>query len=285
MIGSNGDDPRKIAVERLPRCRATPAYLDFGKYLALKALDQHEIARTDIAVNFREWQLWLVTKLAHQGKAPRRGEGNLVRAGFTQLEGVAAGMIDVETFMRMFDDGNGKAACAELPNEICHESGLARVLPSNHAEERRAHRACSFSSISALASSSGSLILKNGSINTPPISVLGKYTSMDPSPSANRPTFRFSRLRKSSMAEASVIGQSPITGCTPSSDRATRSESSCLRSFRKRLTRSRGKNGVSLATVTACLAPARFALIHSRPAWMPARGPAKPGIRSATTGS
>src|ERR1700736_2798429 len=50
-------------------------------------------------------------------------------------------------------------------------------------------------------------------------------------------------------------------------------------------TRSRGRNGQSPGTLTTHSVPGRFAATQSSPARMPARGPAKSGTLSATTGS
>src|SRR4029078_360750 len=101
-------------------------------------------------------------------------EGTLTCAVVAQLEGVATRMIDVETLVRMFDDRNCKSSPAKFSDKICHQCRLTGVLPANHAKKRRPHRSCSFSSASALASSSGSLMLKKGSIGAPPISALEK---------------------------------------------------------------------------------------------------------------
>src|SRR5262245_58828657 len=125
VVGSNGDYVRKVAVERLPAGRAVPAYLNFLKCLALKTLNQHKIARTDVAVNFLELQFGFIAKLAHQSKAPRRGKGNLVCAGLAQLKGVAAGVIDVKTLVCMLDNRDGEPTPIQLSHEICHERRLA----------------------------------------------------------------------------------------------------------------------------------------------------------------
>src|SRR2546423_190619 len=50
-------------------------------------------------------------------------------------------------------------------------------------------------------------------------------------------------------------------------------------------TRSRGRNGQSPGTLTTHSTPGRFAATQSRPARIPASGPAKSGTLSATTGS
>ena len=51
-----------------------------------------------------------------------------------------------------------------------------------------------------------------------------------------------------------------------------------------RTTRSRGKNGVSVAAVTIQLASGHSRAAHSMPASTPASGPAKPSMESGTMG-
>src|SRR3990170_8684018 len=133
-------------------------------------------------------------------------------------------MIDLELGMGMFDDGDGIAPPVKLANKPDHERGLARILPADHPEQRGRHGACTFTRVSASAKSSGRLMLKKGSIDLPPISTGGKLTSTAPCCSVQPPTLRMPCFSDCSISPARATGHRPMTGCTPSSERARRSD-------------------------------------------------------------
>src|SRR5512140_2356010 len=77
----------------------------------------------------------------------------------------------------------------------------------------------------------------------------------------------------------------PITGCDWPSDAATASCAFCsARTWCRRLTRSRGRNGQSAAALNTQETSGRFAAAQSSPAKMPARGPGKSATESGITG-
>src|SRR5579883_652399 len=80
-------------------------------------------------------------------------------------------------------------------------------------------------------------------------------------------------------------GHRPNTGCVRPFE-AAQARSCCpsLTAAVKRVTRSTGRNGVSVAKLATWVAPATFAAAQSRPASTPASGPAKSGMLSLTTG-
>ena len=88
-------------MKRLSGGRTLPSNLDLWKGHAFIAFDQHEIARADIIEHLLERHLGSIAELAHQGKAPRGRQCYLACACLAQLEGVAAGMVDLETGMRV----------------------------------------------------------------------------------------------------------------------------------------------------------------------------------------
>src|SRR3990170_5956684 len=243
-------DLRERPMQLLARRGALSADLDLRKRLALEALEQNEIARPGISDDLRECHFRRAAEFPHHGKAARRRQGDLASASLAHLEGIAPRMIDLELGMGMFDDGDGIAAPGKLANKPDHERGLARILPADHPEQRGRHGACTVTRVSASAKSSGRLMLKKGSIDLPPISTGGKLTATAPCCSVQPPTLRMPCCNDRSMSPARATGHRPTTGWVPSADRATTSDGRCACSARKRCTRSRGRNGVSVATVT-----------------------------------
>src|SRR5581483_8496100 len=110
------------------------------KRFALEALDEHEVARPEMAANVRKSEFGLVAKLAHKCKSPRRRKGDLRRPGLTQLERIAAGMVDIETLVGMLDDRDDEAAMRQLRHKTGHQRRLSGVFPAGHAEQWRIHR-------------------------------------------------------------------------------------------------------------------------------------------------
>src|SRR5439155_6584405 len=118
---------------------------------------------TGIGDDLLEGQFRRIVKLAHQGKAPGRGQSNLAGARLAHFERVATAMVDLELGMGMLDDRDGMATPRKLADQRHHQRGLARILPADYAEQRRGHRGCSCNKVPASSSSSGRLMLKKGS--------------------------------------------------------------------------------------------------------------------------
>ena len=127
----------------------------------------------------------------------------------------------------------------------------------------------------------GVLTLKNGSTGAAVQSATATPWRAVQISILRRPSATSAR-RKSSR---SATGQSPTTGCRHSPERAQASGvPAALRAACNRATRSGGRNGQSPGTLAIHSHSAACAAAQSRPARMPASGPAKSGTLSATTG-
>src|SRR5262245_12201116 len=142
--------------------------------------------------------------------------------------------------------------------------------------------ACCNAMRSARAASSGVLTLKNGSTGWS-----GQSAIATPCRAVHTSILRMSSLvsalRRSSR---SASGHNPTTGWRHSPERAQASGTPApilRRAWCRRSTRSSGRNGQSPGTLTIHSIPLFCLASQSRPARIPASGPAKSGTLSATT--
>src|SRR5215469_11130522 len=138
------------------------------------------------------------------------------------------------------------------------------------------------SSRAASSRSPGRLALKNGSTGSSENGTTASRNRAVQTSTLRTP----SSTRAPRSASRSRTGQSTITGWAwPPEAAQARSAPSAVMACAIRDTRSAGRNGASVGTLTISGQSARFAAVQSSPASTPASGPAKSGTLSATTGS
>ena len=104
---------------------AVPPYLDLRKRLTLESFDQNQIAGTGIGDDLLEGQFRIAAKLAHQGKAPGRGQATWRAPASRILNEFATAMVDLELGMGMLDDRDAMAT----PVSSLISATISVVLP------------------------------------------------------------------------------------------------------------------------------------------------------------
>ena len=91
--------------------------------------------------------------------------------GLAHLERIASLVINLELRMRMLDNRDGITALGQFADKADHQGGLARVLPPRDAEKRGVIALPRELGCRPQRARAARLILKNGSIRRPPISI------------------------------------------------------------------------------------------------------------------
>ena len=70
----------------------------------------------------------------HKREAPGRGDEDLARAGLAMEIGILAGLIHVESMMRVLERRDADAAFAQVGDQLDDQGRLARAAPPGNAD-------------------------------------------------------------------------------------------------------------------------------------------------------
>src|SRR3984893_10716784 len=108
--------------------------LDFCVRIALVALDENEIGRAHAPQKFGKAGLFGPAQFMHKREATGRSNEDLARAGLAMEIGILAGLIHVESMMRVLERRDNDAAFAQIGDQLDDQGRLARAAPPGKAD-------------------------------------------------------------------------------------------------------------------------------------------------------